>query len=256
MRAFEKKYIYLIKEFSIAGFKARDQRAVLGFLWSFLNPLIMTSVLYFLFKSRIWKEQPGGYFVYILTGVVFWNFFSNAVQFSLQSLTGNTSMVRNVIFPKEILVFSRIGVFIIQFAFEVFALFLIIAITGFGFSLFAIFLPAVILIEILLIAGLSLFLSCLSVYAKDVSHIWNAVSRIIFFAVPVFYRISSLSRGFARIVYLNPVSQVIIFAREILLYHRLPSMLNLALMFIFSLFVFWGGYRFFKYFEHSMVEKV
>lgn len=256
MKPFGKRYFNLIKELSIAWFKSKDQRSVLGFLWSFLNPLIMASILFFLFKSRMLVGSERHYFLYILIGTVTWNFFVMATSAGLTSIVYFPDMVRNIAFPREILPLSAVGTFTIQHIFELLAVFLLIAISGIGFSIYIFLLPVILVAEILLIIGLSLFLSCICVYTLDMLHVWNVLTRMGFFVVPVFYSISNISLRFRGIVTINPMSQIIISLRDILLYKRMPSLLNLSLVFIFGLFISVIGYKFFKYHEFKIAEKV
>lgn len=256
MRLFDRKYINLIREFSIAWFKLKDQRSTFGFLWSFANPLIMTGVLFLLFRSRMAVGSETNYFLYILIGTVTWNFFVMTTSAGLGSLSGKASIVRNVAFPKEILVISSIGVFIIQHFFELLVVFLFIAAFGVGFSMHVILLPVIIGIELLLIVGISLFLSCACIFAFDLRHIWRYILRVVFFAVPAFYSVSEISPQFRWIVTINPISQIMTFSRDVLLYHRTPPLLNLAIVFIFSLFLIMAGYKFFKHYEFRVAEKV
>jgi len=256
MKLFGSRYINLVKELSIAWFKIKDQRSILGFLWSFLNPLIMAAILFFLFRSRMSAGLSSNYFLYILIGTVTWNFFVMATSSGLTSIVNSPDMVRNVSFPREILVLSSVGTFIIQHIFELLAVFILIAVSGLGFSKYAMLLPVILIAEILFITGLSLFLSCICVYAQDMRHIWNVLTRMGFFVVPIFYSVSDISLRFRMAVALNPMSQIIIFLRDILLYHRLPSILSLSLVFAFSLLMLIVGYKFFKYYEHKIAEKV
>lgn len=251
-----KTYFYLIKEFSVAKFKIKDQRSILGFLWSFLNPLIMTSILYFLFKSRLGQDNNKDYFLYVLVGTVTWNFFVMATSAGLASIIHNAEMARNVAFPKEILVYSEVGVFIIQHFFELLAVFVFISLFGVGFSAHILLLPIIIAIEILLITGIALFLSFASVYVRDLDHIWNVLTRMGFFVVPIFYTASSISPAFKWAVAINPMSQIMTFLRKVLLYHDAVSAVNLILVFIFSLAVLTLGYASFKHYEYKIVEKV
>lgn len=256
MKLFDKRYVNLTKELSIAWFKIKDQRSVLGFLWSFLNPLMMAAILFFLFRSRMSVGSESHYFLYILIGTVTWNFFVMATIAGLTSIVNSPDMVRNVAFPREILTLSAVGAFIVQHAFELLAVFVLIAVSGVGFSAHLVILPVILAAEILFIIGISLFLSCLCVYALDMRHIWNVLTRMGFFVVPVFYSISDISLTFRGVVAVNPMSQIIIFLRDILLYHRMPVLLNLTLVLIFSLLTSIAGYKFFKYYEYRMAERV
>jgi len=250
------KNINLIKEFSVSWFKLRDQRAVLGLLWSFLNPLIMTTILYFLFKSRLQLDNDRTYFLYILIGSVAWNFFSITIEEGTRSITGRAHMVRNVVFPKAILVFSQVGSTVIQHAFELLVVIIFIFIFGVGLSPLIFLFPIVIMIECALITGISLFLACLNTFARDIEHIWTVVNRMLFFLVPIFYKAESLSPQFRWIVTINPMTQIINFYRDIFLYQRFPSLKAICFTTFFSLCICFLGYKFFKHYEYKIVEKV
>ncbi|MDP2923121.1 MAG: ABC transporter permease [Candidatus Omnitrophota bacterium] len=255
MKLLSRECINLIKQFTISWFKLRDQRTILGFFWSFLNPLIMTAILYFLFKTRIGEEYTENYFLYILIGTVSWNFFAICVQANTRVLLDRALMVRNVVFPKEILIFSNVGVYIIQHFFEILVVFVFIIFTGVGFSAHVVILPLIVAIEAVLIASISLILSCICVYARDIEHIWTVIARMGFFLVPIFYKISSLSKQFRWIVMINPMSQVINFYRDVLIYHKIPNLTIFATMLIFSFVFLAVSYKLFKSFEPKIVEK-
>ncbi|MBP7088738.1 MAG: ABC transporter permease [Candidatus Omnitrophica bacterium] len=251
-----REYFNLIKEFSLADFKIRDQRTVLGFLWSFINPMIMSAILFFLFKSRLMGDYKINYFFYILIGNVTWNFFSLSTTLAAVTLILKESIVKNFSFPKEILVLSAIGTFLIQHFFELLAVFIFAIIFKIGFSIHILWLPLILFTEIMLIAGLSLFLSCLCVYVKDIDHIWMVITRMGFFVVPIFYELSDISPKFKWLIAINPMTQIIIFLRDVLLYHRNPVFFNLMLLFLFNLIFLCLGSIFFNKNKYKIAERV
>ena len=249
------RYWYLAKEFSLSWFKLRDQRSILGLFWSFLNPLAMSAILFFLFKSRMNMEDDPDYFLYILIGSVAWNYFATTIQGSLGVLVRKAYMMRNVVFPKEILVFSQVGVFVIHHILELSVVFLFITFHHAGFSHHLLVLPAVILIEGILILGITLFITCLCIYARDIDHIWAVLTRMGIFLVPIFYKVETLSPQFRWLVAYNPLTQIIEIYRDILLYQRWPDWNIFFATGGFAILVFWAGYRFFKFMEPRMVER-
>ena len=252
MKLLDKHYRNLVKEFTLSWFKLVDQRTLMGAFWGFLNPLIMTSILYFLFKGT----RDFNYFLYILIGIISWNFFCGAIQANHNVLLARADMLKNVIFPKEILIFSQSGVFICQHILEILAVSVFLIFGKVGFSIHLIFLPLIILIEFLLILGASLILSCVCVYARDMVYIWSIYARMGFFLVPIFYEISSLGSNFKLIVVLNPMTHIIGFYRDILLYHKTPNLFMLLGLIVLSCMFIVAGYKFFKLFEAKVAEKV
>ena len=251
-----RKRISLVSAFSRAWFKGRDQGTLLGFTWSFLNPLIMTGRLFFLFQDKVNFEVKGNYFLYILIGTVTWNFFGITVQRGQQVLLERVYLVRNFVFPKELLVFSEIGVYCIQHLCELCIVFGFAAFNQIGFSVHIVMVPFILGVEVIIIAGAALVLSCLSVYARDIQHIWSVFVRMGFFLTPIFYEPSSVSDTFRWVVALNPMTYVIGFLRDAILYHRFPAMGAFFAVVSFSLIFVCAAYRFFKFFEPRVVERI
>jgi len=256
MNMFDKKYLNLTREFIISWFKLRDQGTVLGLFWSFLNPLIMTTVLYFLFRSRMRLYPGDNYFLYMLVGTVAYNFFGNAVVTGFRIYSEMALMVRNVVFPKEILILSRVGVLVSQHIFELLAVLALVIFTGIGASPYLLFLPFAVLLNVLLVLGLSFHLTYLCVHARDLERIWNTAVRIGFFATPIFYHISSLSPQFRWMVAMNPMTQIVNFYRDAIFYHRAPDLAACAVMSVVAVGLCWSGYRFFKAIEPEMIERL
>lgn len=256
MRFFSSEYINLNKEFTIACFKKKEQRVFLGFLWSFLNPLIMTAILYFLFRHSLGGGRSSDYFIYILIGTLVWNFFTLASLVSLQALKNNALLMRNLSFPKDILVISHIGVIIIKQFFGLLSFFIIMLILGFSFRLSFLYLPIILLVLVLLTTGTSLILFSLIVFARDLFHVWGFICGVGFFCTPVFYKINFISPSFRWVVEYNPLSQIMLFMREILIFGNFPSILNFVLVSTFSVLFAVFGYFVFKYFEAKVAELI
>ncbi|HOW58721.1 MAG TPA: ABC transporter permease [Candidatus Omnitrophota bacterium] len=254
---FSKKNFNLLKEFTIAKFKRKDQATFFGFLWSFFSPLIMTNILFFLFKNQIGQAFNINFFLYILIGAVNWNFFVVATGFGITAIFSNGMMVKNVAFPKELVIFSDLLVYTIEYFLELALIFLFMFFTGNGISWHVIFLLPLIFMEILLIAGAMFFLSCIYViYARDLNHVWNMATRMLFFLVPVFYPLSMVPPNMKWFVLANPMTQIIIFSRDVLLYHRVPTLSHFMIIFCLCAVFFMMGYSFFKRHEFKMVETV
>jgi len=249
-------YLDLIVEFSKAWFALKDQRSVMGFLWSFLNPLLMSIVLFFIFSQRMGAHAGSDYFLYILTGTVIWNFFIMSTQGATKSLVYRANMVRNFGFPKEVIVFATVGTFIMQFLFEIVVVMVfIIAFTG-TVTPYALFFPLVFVIELLIVLALSLFLSSICVFARDLDHIWNLLTRMGFFIVPIFYTLDDVSGPINTLVRYNPLSQIIIMSRQVLMEGAAPDPLVFSSVLIAGLGLLAAGYSFFKRIEHRIVERI
>ena len=227
-------YVNLVTGFSKAWFELKDQRSILGFLWSFLNPLLMSSVLYLVFSQRM-EGVGGDYFLFILSGTVIWNFFISSTQGATNSLVYRAEMVRNMAFPKEIIVLATIGTFIIQFFFEVLVLLILVYALNGSISHYVLIFPIIFILELLLVLAVSLFLSSICVFARDLDHVWNLLTRIGFFLAPIFYSLDDISGWMRVVVEHNPISQIIVMGRQTLLEESLPEVRAYILLLCFSL---------------------
>jgi len=254
MKFTRRQYFDLIKEFSVAWFKERDQRTILGFLWSFLNPLIITLILFLIFKKSF--SENNYFFLYILIGTICWNYLSATAQSSITVLLWRDQMVKSLIFPNETLIIAQVGVFFIQHLFELLIIILFAMILKIGFSWHILLLPIAIILESAIILGLSLILAVIGVYARDMEYIWGALTRIGFFLVPIFYKIKDLSSKLQLVVKINPVTQIIILYRDILLDHQLPNLFGFGSLVIFSILILIAGYVLFRKYEKKMAERV
>ncbi len=254
MKLFSKQYFSLIKEFSLAWSKERDQRTLLGILWNFLNPLIVALILFVIFRKNL--SSSNYYFLYILIGTISWNFLSVTVQSTISVLLHRQEIVKNIAFHKEILVFAQFGVYFIQHLFEILIVLIFIFILGKEVSIHIIFLPLIIVLESILIIGLALLLSIVCVYAQDMEYIWASFARIGFFLTPIFYSINQIPTKLRLIVTLNPITQIITFYRNILIDHRYPNFLHFSILAGLSLLFLTGSFLFFKKFERKIAEKV
>jgi ABC-type polysaccharide/polyol phosphate export permease len=234
----------------------RDQSALFGLIWSFCNPIIMTTVLYFLFRTRFSTGTGIESFLYILAGTIFWGFFQSSLTTAIQGVSGRRDIARNVVFPKEILVISQVCSRLIQFFFEIFLMLLVAGILGTRFSFHVLLLPLIVLSELFLIIGLGLFFSVIVIYVYDTAHLLSSFMGLLFFLTPVFYKPSALSLWAQRLVWLNPVSYFVTFARDVILYHRFPAWDHFFYVTCLSVIIFFAGYKFFKSQEDRIVEAI
>jgi ABC-type polysaccharide/polyol phosphate export permease len=221
--------------------RIRYRYAVLGFLWAVLEPLLLMLVLTFVF-SIVFKMDLGsralGYgagfdAVFILTGVLAWQFLSAAVTSATQSLVQGENLVTKVNFPREILPLAAVGVALINALIGV-ALLLVLRLALMGFAPVSMaWLLATGLVQLALVAGVSLVLSTLNITFRDVAYITNAALVFGFYATPILYQPALVrnaldERGIAWLYpcyFLNPMAGVVAAYREALLFGRAPGVL-------------------------------
>ena len=247
-------YRHLIRRIAISDFKQRYKNTVLGFFWSLLEPLLMLIVLYFVF-TNLMKWEVEHYQLFLLLGIVSWDFLAKGTGMSLNCILGKPGLVKHVYFPREVLVISSCvtALMIALLEFLVFAIFMIF----FGVipGPTVIYFPIILFIEFILILGLSFGLSVLNVYYRDVQYMWAVVLQAGFFAAPIIYPMSILPPKVASLIMLNPVTRIIIMFRDSLLYTQL-NIADLTYASASALILLCIGYFIFRRFEPGLAEEM
>jgi ABC-type polysaccharide/polyol phosphate export permease len=150
MRAFDKKYLNLLREIIISEFKLKDQSSFFGFVWSFLNPLLMLIVLFIFFNARIGGEIKH-YPIYLLIGLIQYTHFSNATNSAMNVLASMRQLTANTIFPKEILVIGSVISSSIEFFISMTICLLIAYFSGVRLTWNLLALPLILLLQLLLV---------------------------------------------------------------------------------------------------------
>src|SRR3989344_3053925 len=165
-------YYPLLRALTISDFKLRYHDSVLGVFWSFLKPLFLFSVLYTVFSVFMRFPIPH-YGLYLLLGIIVWNFFAEATILSLKGLTQKAPLIRKIYFPRSILVISSTLIAFMNFCVNLCVFVLIFLFTDMQFSFSFLFLFVWIIELYILALGFSLGLSALNVKFKDIEHIWD-----------------------------------------------------------------------------------
>lgn len=199
-----KKYRFLIRQLVSRDFKTKYKRSVLGVFWSFLNPLLTMMVQYFVF-SNIFKSDIPNYEAYLLTGIVSFNFFSEACGMSLTSVLGNASLITKVYVPKYVYPLTRVLSSVINLGISLIPLILVCLLTGVQFQKSAVLAFFFLFCLILFSYGLSLLLSASMVFFRDMQFLWSVLSMIWMYATPIFYPENILPENFRFVLTINPL---------------------------------------------------
>ena len=211
-------YRDLLYNLVVRDLKVRYKNSVLGILWSLLNPLLMMLIFTFVFTVM----QPSGipnFYVFILTGLLPWNFFSGAVMGSASQIVSNGHLIKKVYFPREVLPLSTVMSNFVNFLLSLIPLAFFLIVSGIGFTRYVLWLPVIILIQLVFMVGLSLLLSALTVFYRDMLMVLDAVMLGLFFLCPIFYPMELIQQEgtlfgitipVARLVrWLNPMASII-----------------------------------------------
>lgn len=206
------RYGFLIRQLVSRDFKTKYKRSALGMAWSFLNPLLTMSVQYVVF-STLFKSDIPNYPVYLLSGIVFFNFFNEAVSMGMTSITGNASLIKKVYMPKYIYPVSRILSSLVNFALAIIPLLLVMLITGTAFTPALLLLIFDMLCLLGFVTGMSLLLTTAMTFFQDTQFLWGVISMMWMYMTPLFYPESIIPAQFLTAYHMNPMYQYITFAR-------------------------------------------
>lgn len=206
----------LLKELVKTDFKLRYQGSVLGYLWAVLRPLLMFAILYLVFAKllRFGSDIPH-YPVYLLTGTVLWNFFTECTGQGIQAIVARGDLLRKISFPKYIVVVSATATALINLAINLCVIIIFALINGVTPSFSWLLVPLSIIELYAFALGISFLLGAINVKYRDVTSIWDVLTQALFYAVPIIYPlslvISSGAYGLlaAKVILLNPIAQVI-----------------------------------------------
>jgi ABC-2 type transport system permease protein len=220
-RIFSKQNRALLAELVRTDFKLRYQGSALGYAWSLLRPLFLFVILYVVFVKVL--KSGGGiphFPVYLLLGIVIWNFFNEMTVLSLGSIVGRGDLIRKIRIPRWIIVFSSSISALINLALNLVVVVIFMLINHVDLYKTIILLP-LILFEVYVFAlGISLFLSAAFVKFRDISYIWEVILQAGFYLTPILYSISIIHNlTFRKLLFINPIAQAIQDARWVTVTH-------------------------------------
>lgn len=225
-----KRYSFLLQQLISRDFKVKYKRSVLGVLWSLLNPILMMIVMAIVFTNVFKFSTPGvNYLTYLLTGLTFFNYFSEASNLSMSSVVANFSLINKIYIPKYIFPLSKCLFVGINFLLTMIPLYAVILLTGTGINIYHLLLPYSFLCLFVFTLGIGFILSTISVFLRDMFYIYGIVMQILSYMTPIMYDINMLDPRLQILLKLNPLYHIITFARTIILYHSMPSVLSFAI---------------------------
>lgn len=227
------RYGYLMRQLVARDFKTKYKRSVLGVLWSFLNPLLTMMVQYIVF-STLFKSDIPNFRLYLLSGIICFNFFSEATTMGLQSVVGNAALITKVYVPKYIYPVSRVLSSTINLMLSLIPLLAVMLLTGTPVRPAILLLPFGLICLVGFCIGMGFILSTLMVFFRDTQFLWGVVSMLWMYATPIFYPESIIPAQYMVIYKCNPLYHIIRFVRIVLIEGVSPEPKACALCLIAS----------------------
>lgn len=239
------RYRSMIANLIKRDLRGRYKASVLGFLWTFLNPLFQILIYSFVF-SIILNSNIEKYYLHLCVVLIPWVFFSTALTSGANVIVGNSTLIKKIYFPRVVLPLAYVTSSFINMLFSFIIIFLIIFFSRVPISLVAvIWLPFIMFIEYIFVLGVTLLSSSITVYFRDMQQILNLLNMAWMYLTPVVYSESIIPNRFRWIIYINPMTPISIAYRNILYYAKIPNIpllllaaLESGVVLLFSLTIF------------------
>jgi ABC-type polysaccharide/polyol phosphate export permease len=255
LRPFRRRHFALLREVASIQHRLLDQSTGLGYVWSFLQPVLLLLVLYGFFSQRVGADIPN-YALFLLVGLVQYTHFSKTTGSGMRVLQRMRTLATNVIFPKDLLVYSALLADLPEFLISLGITTVIALMTGSGASWALLLLPVVVLAQFLLVLWVSLLLATLHAFVRDLEHLFEVAMRMLFFVSPLLYSVDSLSPSMRSLAMLNPLAQVIVYTRDILIDGKAPPIGGLLLFLAMNLALAYVALVIFRRAEPALVERL
>lgn len=252
------QYRELLLHLVARNIRIQYKQSILGYAWIVLNPISQLITLAFIFSivfpAQSQFDAPFALFLFI--GLLPWLFFSNAISASTESISGAANMITSVYFPRELLVLSAVLVRVVDLVAGAIILAVIILWTGQPMGWASLWLPFLLMLQVLFVIGLALPIASLNLYFHDVRYLTAVVIYLWFFFTPIFYSITAVPERYRLIYDLNPNSRFIEAYRYALLENISPPIESVVAVMAISLVVLAAGYHLFKRMEPGFADQI
>jgi ABC-type polysaccharide/polyol phosphate export permease len=252
------RYRALVQSLVSRELKARYRGSVLGFFWSFVNPLLLLLTYTLVFTVILPGRQSEAmqpYFLFFFTGILPWTWFSASLAESSGVLISSGNLIKKVLFPAEVLPAVTVIANLVHFLLGLPILLVFLAWKGkLGWT--ALLLPLPLLVQLVLCLGFALFLSAITVHFRDVQSILGHVLHLWFFATPVLYHYGDIHGTLRQVLRMNPMTHVLVSYQQILFHGHFGHWRGLGLAFLVGVAVFAVGAFLFDRLRDTFPEEV
>jgi len=229
MKIFKELYVYREMIFSLVrrDLNGRYKGSVLGFFWTFLNPLMQLGV-YTLVFSVIMRNDIDDFYLYLFVALVPWIFFSTSVSGGASCIWAQQELVKKIYFPREVLPIAFVTSQFVNMILSFMVVLAVLVVSGKGINFIAmLYLPIILLVEYILALAMAFITSSLTVYLRDLEYLLGIITMAWQFLTPVMYSIDQVPEPLRPIFNLNPMTPIIIAYRDILYYKKAPELTTL-----------------------------
>ena len=258
MKTIRELYAYREMIFSLVrrDLKGRYKGSALGFLWTFINPLLQLGV-YTLVFSVIMRNGIKDYYLFLFVALIPWIFFSTSLAGGSSCIWAQKDMVKKIYFPREVLPISFVTSQFVNMLLSLIVVFVVLIVSGKGLNPIALlYLPVIMLVEYLMALSVAMLSSAITVYLRDVEYILGIITMAWQFLSPVMYSVEQVPEKMLPLFNLNPMTPVIVAYRDILYYGEAPKLETLIHAVVFGVVVLIIGIVVFGKFKRHFVEEL
>jgi len=244
----------LILHFAILNIKMRFQSTYLGLVWAGVEPLIYFIVLYLVFTTILENKENFG--IYLITGVILYQIFIRGTSGGLISIRANVGILKSVNIRMEFFpVVSTAAIGLLALV-DVGLFLALMPVFQFVPTWTIILFPLVLVLLILLVLGVSYFLSIASVFLRDIQNIWTIFSGILLFITPIFWYLDEVNGILTPIQKINPLGQLIEIAHQLIIDGQIPPLAEWLYTTLFVVVIFFSGYLVLRIYENKVIEEL
>lgn len=251
------KHKHLIYELTYAEFKSKYKQSVLGIAWALFRPLSLTLIYSVIFTLIVRMPSDGvPYPIFVFSALLPWTLFSAGLNRGVTSVYGNSALLKKIYFPREVIVLASVlGGFVdFVFGFLVFILMMVYYSVPLTWNIFYVVLILASLFFLTL--GVSLALSALNVFMRDITHLIPVLTQIWMYLSPIIYPLSTIPDRFLNFYLLNPVVGILDSFRNVFARGIAPNLTYLGISVVMSLVIFFVGYSIFKKLEMRFADVI
>lgn len=254
------KEIYDYREMIVSlvkrDLKGRYKGSVLGFFWTFLNPLLQL-VVYTMVFSVIMRSNIKDYYMFLFVALIPWIFFNTSFSGGSNCVLSEQNMIQKIYFPREVLPISFVTSQFVNMILSFFVVFAVMIVMRYKFNVWALMcLPIIMIVEYILSLGFAMLMSAITVYFRDLGYLAGIVGMAWQFLTPVMYDFSMVPEQLLWVFKLNPMTSVIVAYRDILYYAKVPEFGTLLSAVIVGIVVLIVGWFTFDRLQRRFVEEL
>lgn len=235
--------------------RGRYKGSVLGFLWTFINPLLQLAVYTIVF-SAILKSPIEKYYLYLFVGLIPWIFFSSSITGGSASIVAQKDLIKKIYFPRQVIPISYVTSCFVNMLLCFIVIFAVVLFSGIGFDPVALLcLPVIMIVEYILALGMAMLSSAITVYFRDLEHILGILTMAWMYMTPIMYDKSIVPDKLLPLFNLNPMTHVIECYRAVLYEKKVPELESLVSSLVLGIvFLILGYFVFLKLQKHFAEE--